>query len=211
MKRISLTEVGIEAAAAEAAAALRAGGVVLYPTDTLYGLGADARSDDAVAKVYEIKGRREDKPMHAIVSDMKMAQRYGDVSPYVRSLAETLPKGKVSFVVPKQTGLDTGIARAIDTFGFRIPDHDFCAALTRAFDGPITATSANMSGATDSRDVEAILAQLGERADLIDLVVDAGVLPPSAPSTVVDCTGDTPIVLREGAVLTTRVQESARV
>jgi L-threonylcarbamoyladenylate synthase len=185
-------------AAPEAAAqALREGGVVLYPTDTLYGLGADAFSDAAVNRIYEIKGRDENKPIHAIVRDIEMAARYGEVDERVRRAIAQLPAGKVSFVVRKKTGLETGIARGINTFGFRIPDHAFCFAMLEAFGGPITATSANRSGEPPQLSLGATLAQLGST---VHLVVNGGDLPPSAPSTVVDCTGAEPIVLREGAV-----------
>ncbi len=199
MERISLAEAGIDAAAAKAAAALRAGGVVLYPTDTLYGLGADALSDEAVAKVYALKGRRDDKPMHAIVADLAMAERYGEVNDTARRLAERLPKGKATFVVKKRIGLDAGIAKGRATFGFRIPDHDFCVALTRVFGTPVTATSANVSGAAAPRRIDDILIQLGEAVSSISLVIDGGVLPPAAPSTVIDCASGV-VILREGVV-----------
>lgn len=211
MERIVLEEVGIEAAAAKAAAALRSGGVVLYPTDTLYGLGADAFSSSTVDKIYMIKGRRDDKPIHAIVSDIDMAARCGVVDDTTRALVTKLPQGKVTFIVPASAGVSSGIMRGIDTFGFRIPDSSFCVAFCEAFGGPITATSANASGSEPARSVEAILAQLGERADIIDLVIDAGELPPSLPSTVVDRTSERSVVLREGVVLTTEIERCARV
>jgi tRNA A37 threonylcarbamoyladenosine synthetase subunit TsaC/SUA5/YrdC len=120
-----------------------------------------------------------------------------------RAIAE-LPAGKVSFVVRKKPGLETGIARGIDTFGFRIPDHAFCLAICEAFGDPITATSANKSGEVPQLALGATLSQLGSTVHLVDIVVNgdppASGLPPSAPSTVVDCTGAEPIVLREGAV-----------
>ena len=199
MRRTNLSQIGINEAAARAAAVLRAGGVVLYPTDTLYALGADALSDAAVDTIFEIKGRRNDKPMHAIVSNIEMAERYGAVNEMVRSLAARFPKGTLSFVVPKRE-IDTGICRGIETFGFRIPDNAFCMALTQVFGAPITATSANASGFVPLRSVDDILAQLGASAVHIDLVIDAGELPEVLPSTVVDCTGDMSKVLREGSV-----------
>ncbi len=200
MERITLSSENTAEAAEKAAAVLRAGGVILYPTDTLYGLGADALSDDAVAKIFEIKGRDEGKPMHAIVSDMHMAAKYTEVSGLARLLDDRLPKGQVTFITQKKEGLDEGISRRIETFGFRIPQHAFCVEMIRAFGGPITATSANASGEKPERSVEAILAQLGPRAAHIDLIIDGGELPAREPSTVVNFTHDHPLIIREGAV-----------
>jgi len=192
--------------AARAAGILRAGGVVLYPTDTLYGLGANALSDEAVAKVKLIKGRDEGKPIHAIVSDLDMAARYGEVGEDARMLAQEFG-GKVTLIVKKRKDFDTGIMRGIPTFGFRVPDNQFCIALARALGTPVTATSANKSGEKPERSPEKILTQLGhsnilENIGMLDLVIDAGELPERAPSTVVDLSGAELelVVLREGAI-----------
>lgn len=176
---------------------LRRGGVVLYPTDTLYGLGADAISSAAVIQIARAKGRDERKPIHAIVADIAMARRFGEIPDIVETLARELPKGKITFVVKKNPAFDTGILRG-PTFGFRIPDNDLCIAMLRAFDGPITATSANAAGALPAGSIDGMLAQL--HAQDIDLVIDAGELPVSAPSTVLDLTGEMPRILREAAV-----------
>ena len=209
----------MQEAAKRAAAVLRAGGIVLYPTDTLYGLGVDALSDEAVAKIFAVKGRNEGKPVHALVSDLVMAKQYGEVSDTTRALAERLPRGQVTFVVKKsaqgqsasggkevETG--TGILRGTGTFGFRIPDNAFCIAMLHAFGGPITATSANRAGEVPPRSVDAIMAQLEEHSNVlqnvgtwnIDLIVDAGELPPRKSSSVVEISGDCVSVLRESAV-----------
>src|SRR3989344_318337 len=200
MEILSLKSKDTQHAAERAAEVLRAGGVVLYPTDTLYGLGADAFSDEAVAKVYAIKGRRGRKPVHCIVADIKMAEQYGEVGEIARKLARELPCGKVTFIVPKKAGVDSGICRDIPTFGFRIPDNALCEELLKDFGAPITATSANKSGEIPGRDIEEIFAQVGNAAHGIDLALDAGALPASQPSTVIDLTASKPVILREGAV-----------
>ncbi len=199
MEIISLNGSNLGESVARAAAVLRAGGIVLYPTDTLYGLGADALSDEKVAKVYDIKGREELKPIHAIVADLEMAERYGDVNDEMRVIEKKLPKGKITFVVKKKD-VNTGIMHGIDTFGFRIPDNELCIALSKAFDGPITATSANKSGKKPERSVEKILAQLGDAASGLNLIIDAGELQERKPSTVIDMTGERPLIVREGAI-----------
>ena len=200
METIRLTRENVEEAAARAGVVLGAGGVVLYPTDTLYGFGADAFSNDAVDKIYGIKGRDEKKPIHALVSDLEMAARFGEITDAVRSLAEKLPQGKATFIVRKKPGIETGIARTIETFGFRIPDNAFCIAMIKAFGDPVTATSANKAGEPPLRSIPEILSQLGANAGMIDLVIDAGELPESKPSTVIDLSSGEVRILREGAI-----------
>lgn len=196
MERHSVSEPDIVDKAAEV---LRAGGVILYPTDTLYGLGADALSDDAVAKVKEIKGRDAAKPIHAIVADVEMANRYGVLDEKAFALACAFMPGPLSLILKKRSA-DTGIAKGMDTFCIRIPDNRFCIDLAQAFGKPYTTTSANLSGAAPARTVQAILEQLGERASLIDLVIDAGELPERAPSTIVNVSTGEPVIEREGAI-----------
>ena len=215
MEVIRLTEANRKDLAARAAEVLRAGGVVLYPTDTLYGLGADALSDEGVAKVKRIKGRDEGKPIHAIVSDLEMAEEYGELTDDARLLASRLPQGQVTYIVSakggsasggkKLAGPRTGILRGIATFGFRIPDNEFCISLLREFGKPVTATSANTSGEQPERSVEKILAQLGIAAEGIGLLIDAGELPERLPSTVVDLSGEEPVIVREGAIPSTDI------
>ena len=200
MTTIRLSDVGMEAAVSDAVAVLRAGGVVLYPTDTLYGLGADGLSNEAVDKVYAIKGRAGGKPTHAILPDLAMAEEYAEVTDDARLLAERLPRGQVTLIVKKKAGFDAGVMKKIPTFGFRIPDNGFCVKLVREFGRPVTATSANKSDLSPERSVEKILAQLGNAARDIDLIIDAGELPERLPSTVVDMSGAEPAVIREGAV-----------
>ncbi len=193
----------IQGTAVSAAQTLHSGGVVLFPTDTLYGLGADAFSNEAVDKIYAIKGRDEGKPIHALVSDLAMAEEYAEITDDVRLVAERLPKGKVTFICKKKQGIDTGICRGIETFGFRIPNHEFCIEMVRACGKPITATSANVAGLEPQRSIDKILEQLNTsilQNTCIDVVIDGGELPVSAPSTVISFAGDRPLILRVGAV-----------
>ncbi|OGG58008.1 threonylcarbamoyl-AMP synthase [Candidatus Kaiserbacteria bacterium RIFCSPHIGHO2_01_FULL_55_17] len=190
----------MEECAARAGDVLRAGGVVLYPTDTLYGLGADALSDEAVAKIYAIKGRAGQKPIHCIVADLEMAERYTELNGAARALAKKFLPGPLTLVLQKKRGIDTGIAKNMKTVAIRIPDNKFCLALARKFGKPYTTTSANVSGMEAPATVYGILEQLGEDKEEIDLVVDAGALPHRQASSVVDVSGSTLNVIREGAV-----------
>ena len=183
-----------------AAQILASRGIVLYPTDTLYGLGADALSDEAVAKVYAIKGREEGKPMHCVVADMTMAAEFGEVTGLAERLAERFLPGPLTLILKKKEELDTGSVRGLSTIGVRIPHNEFCIRLAKVFRKPFTATSANKSGQKPERSIEKIIAQLGDAAQLIDLVIDAGELPDSLPSTVVDVSSGEAFIVREGAI-----------
>jgi L-threonylcarbamoyladenylate synthase len=199
METIILSENNLQEAAEKAAAVVDRGGVVLYPTETLYGLGADALSDGAVKKLYAIKGRAEGKPIHALVADEAMAGRFGEITDDARRLMEGIQE-PLSIIVAKKDGNAGGIMRGIGTFGFRVASHPFCVAFVRAFGGPITTTSANRAGTLPYRSVPEILEQLGNGAGGIDLIVDAGELPPREASSIVDLSSGEPEILREGGV-----------
>ena len=200
METIRLLEVGVEAAALRAAEILRGGGVILYPTDTLYGLGADALSDDAVAKVKRIKGRDQGKPIHAILEDVDAVREYADMNATAALLAKAFWPGALTLILNKKPEINSGIARDIDTFGVRVPNNEFCLALAHEFGGPYTGTSANRSGKGPERSLEKVFTQLGSVVEAIDIVIDAGELQASLPSTVVDTTSSTPVILREGTI-----------
>ena len=210
MEHLILEKAALDACVRRAAAILRNGGVVLFPTDTLYGLGADAFSDAAVDTIYAIKGRDENKPITCIVADIAMAEEYAEVTNDARLLFQRLLPGGLTVILKKREGVAGGVARGIETIGIRIPKNDFCAQLARAFGKPFTATSANVSGLAPKRSLSDILEQLGESAEMIDLIIDAGELPPSAPSTVVDLSGEEPVILREGAISAADVWNAIR-
>ena len=210
MQRLILDERGINACVETASVVLKNGRVILFPTDTLYGLAADAFSDEAVDTIYAIKGRDEKKPIHCIAVDIAMAEKYAEVTDDARLLFERLLPGGLTVILRKRKNVRGGIARGIETIGIRIPHNDFCAQLARAFGKPFTATSANVSGLAPKRSLSDILEQLGESAEMIDLIIDAGELPPSAPSTVVDLSGEEPLIVREGAIAAADIWNAIR-
>ena len=197
METINLSE-GIGKSAIRAAGVLRQGGVVVYPTDTLYGLGVDAFSDEAVDKLYAIKGREPGKPTHCIVSDLAMAEEYAEVNDAARKLAEKFLPGALTLILAKKPSLATGIGRGMDSIGIRIPNNEFCLEFARTLGKPITTPSANKAGVEPTTVPATILAQLGE--ENIDLFVDDGTLPPRQPSTIVNLVSGSLSILREGAV-----------
>lgn len=209
MKVLNLKKEDMSLCVKDSVKELRAGGVILFPTDTLYGLGADALSDETVEKIYAIKGRDEQKPIHAIVADIAMMEKYAEVPDMAHALAKEFMPGALTLILRKREGVETGIARGISTIGFRIPNNQFCIKLAKEFGKPFTATSANRSGEEPERNIKAILKQLSDpyssvlqntSIEKIDLIVDAGELPECKPSTVVDLSGKEPVILREGAI-----------
>jgi L-threonylcarbamoyladenylate synthase len=208
MEIVKLTETNTEECVARVAAVLRKGGVILYPTDPLYGLGADAFSDAAVAKIYEIKNRDASKPMHCVVADIPMAETYAELDPRARLLAQRYLPGPLTLVVAKKPAVTSGIARHIATIGIRIPANAFCIALARSFGKPYTTTSANASNSPQRRHIDDIVAQMGENASLIDLVIDAGALPMRFPSTIVDTSSPELRILREGMISARQIEET---
>ncbi|HEY4516959.1 MAG TPA: L-threonylcarbamoyladenylate synthase [Candidatus Paceibacterota bacterium] len=210
MERLELNDASMGECVQRAAAVLARGGVIIYPTDTLYGLGADAFSDEAVGAVYAIKGRNENKPIHCVVADMEMAGRYAEVSDDARLLAKEFFPGALTLVLSAKGGSASGgkkkpefghgIGRYRNTIGIRIPDNEFCLSLAREFGQPFTTTSANAAGKPHAFSINGILEQLGAVAARIDLTVDAGDILPRMASTVVDLSGEEPVILREGAI-----------
>lgn len=209
MEVIKLGRDNLDECVSKAAQVLRAGGVIVYPTDTIYGLGADAFSDEAFERVCMIKDRDQRRPIHAVFADLAQVEEYAEVSTLGHTLAREFMPGPLTLVFQKKVGIDTGIARSLHTVGVRIPKHQFCLALARAF-GPYTTTSANRSGEETPATVGEIVRQLGHSARYVDLAIDAGALPPYAHSTVVDARDGTPFILREGSVSAPEIWNAIR-
>lgn len=180
-----------------AANTIKNGGVILYPTDTVYGLGVDGTSTDALKKIVEIKKTDLNKKLLHIVPHLKLAEQYVVVTSQARKLATVLLPGQLSLIC--KTLPNTPFS-ASKTLGIRIPNHPFCLQLAEQCDVPYTSTSANETGFSTGRSIDEILNQLDDRASMIDLIIDQGTLPESQPSTIVDVTGDKPIVIRYGAI-----------
>jgi len=200
-ERVELTANNIEVVAAKAVEVLRAGGIILYPTDTLYGLGADVANKDAVEKIYAIKGRDAKNPVSVIVPHINAAAGVVEITPLARRLSATFLPGPLTIVMQKTLSVPVWLNPQQSTIGIRIPNQTLCRSIASQLGRPYTTTSANKSGLEPQRSVDQILLQLGEQTELIDLVIDAGELPQSLPSTVVDAQGDTLKILREGAII----------
>ena len=175
---------------------LRYGGLVAFPTDTVYGVGALAFNHDAILRLYTVKGRSTDKAIAVLIGrEADLSQVASELTPAARRLAEKFWPGSITLVVPKSPRLPEAVS-ALATVGVRMPDHEFAQRLLTQT-GPMAVTSANRSGEPNALTAEDVLAQL---AGHIELVLDGGRVPGGVPSTVVDCTAASPVVLREGPV-----------
>ena len=188
---------------------LNKGGIVLFPTDTIYGLGVDATNADAVKRLRELKGRpafaelrrgKAGKPISIMVSDMAMAEKYAVVTPLAKKLAEKFLPGKLTLVLEAKDTLSDEVTAGTGTVGIRIPNHPITLQMVKDFGKPITATSANVSDMPTMNSVPEILKQFGGAASSIYGTGGEETLPDSLPSTVVDARGEKPIILRTGAV-----------
>lgn len=180
----------------EAVEVLNNGGVVVYPTDSLYGLGANALDAKAVEKVFAIKERSLAKPLPIIVKNMVWADELAYISPRNQSILKKAWPGKFTAVLPKKDTIPSVLNSGANSIGIRIPDFSFTDNLLGKFGYPLTATSANISGQEPTNDIDKIIAVFSESENKPDLIIDAGVLPASDPSVIVDLTTDKPKILR---------------
>lgn len=186
-----------------AADVLRAGGVVAYPTDTLYGLAVDPRNDRAVGELYRIKGRLVDKAIPLIASSRdQVEERAGALGASAAALAASLWPGPLSIVVPAWPGLSPALLAGHAGVAVRVPALALPQLLAEALGHPITSTSANRSGLPPTSDPDAVAAVL---AGTSALLLDGGLAPGGPPSTIVDATGDQVVLIREGAIRWERV------
>lgn len=176
---------------------LRAGGLVAFPTETVYGLGADATSSDAVLGIYETKGRPRFNPLIVHVADMEMARAYVEFPPLAEQLVRFWP-GPLTLVLPRRSdaGLSDLVTAGLDTVGIRIPDHPLAQALIRAASRPIAAPSANRSGKLSPTTAAQVVANFGDRVP----VLDGGPATAGVESTILAVSGDTVTQLRAGAL-----------
>lgn len=188
---------GADGVVERAAKALLGGGLVVLPTETVYGLAALASDPDATRALFGRKGRGADVPVAVLCADAEQALALAqDLPPLATELARAHWPGPLTMVVPRRRGLGWSLGEPTDTIGLRCPDHDLVRALARRV-GPLATTSANRHGLpTPASAVEAAGQLLGD----VDLVIDGGALS-GTPSTVVDLTGEAPRVLRQGPVI----------
>ena len=188
---------------AAAIASLRAGGVVALPTDTVYGIAVALGTPGGIERLFRAKRRPPDKGIMLLLHDASQAAGIGAMGPAATALAVACWPGGLTLVVPQRPDvpLPATLTGGAATIGLRVPDHPAPRALAAAL-GPLPTTSANVSGLPEAGDAAEILEQLG---DAVDLILDGGRAHGGPASTVVDCSGERPVILRAGAVPTALV------
>lgn len=187
-----------EAGRARAVEVLRGGGIVALPTDTVYGIAVAISTPGGLERLFEVKQRPPDRAIMLLLDDATQAARAGVMTPAAAALAAAAWPGGLSVVVPQRTDVrwPSVLTGGAATIGLRVPDHAAPRTLAREV-GPLPTTSANVSGLPEANDAAGIVEQLG---DAIDLVLDGGPALGGPASTVVDCTGALPAIVRVGAM-----------
>lgn len=181
-----------------AAELIRSGGVVAFPTETVYGLGADVFNEDAVAKIFEAKRRPADNPLIAHVADVGQVGRLAvEVPQFAHALIEKFFPGPLTLVLKKRDEVPSIVTAGLDSVGVRMPRHELAREFIRACGTPVVAPSANLSGRPSPTTWQAVYEDLNGR---IDCILQGEATEIGLESTVVDCTGERPVILRQGSV-----------
>ena len=196
-----------------AALSLKNGQIVAFPTETVYGLGADASNAEAVARIYEVKGRPSDHPLIVHIASMDAIAHWAtDIPEYAITLARDFWPGPMTLVLKRSDLAKDFITGGQDTVGLRVPAHPIALALIKEFNAiggyGIAAPSANRFGAVSPTTAQAVEEELAEYLDEQDLILDGGPCLVGVESTIIDCTGPTPMLLRLGAITPLMIEES---
>lgn len=178
---------------------IRTGGVAIVPTDTVYGIVADARNESAIKKVFALKKRPDEKAFPVFIGSIQDARRWAYISDQKAAFLEHVWPGQITVVFQKKGYLPPVLTGGKETLGIRMPDSAFILKLLSFFDFPILQTSANISSKPAARTPDEVLNYFGEAEKSIDMFVSGGALP-GTPSTVIDFTSDHPILLRSGLI-----------
>jgi len=177
---------------------VRARGVIAYPTDTFYGLGADPRDPEAVKRIFAIKGREAGQPILLLLRDRSEVAAWASVvTPSAERLMERFWPGPLTLVFPAAPHVLPELTGGGGTIGLRVPGNELTRKLLRNLGTALTGTSANRSGGRDPRTVKEVMREVGDR---VDLVLDGGATTGDRPSTVVDVTVEPPRIIRQGAI-----------
>lgn len=183
--------------AARAASVLNSGGVIIYPTETLYGIGALASRGDAVERIFEIKGRPEGKPIPLLIKDMVMLSGIAESSVLTKPLSDQFWPGALTLIHKLKAELPYLITCGTGKIALRISSHTFMLSLFNLINEPLTSTSANISGDENLTSPKELFDTFEGK---VDLIVDSGKIPASRGSTIIDLTLDPPKILREGDI-----------
>ena len=192
-----------------ASAALKAGHLIAIPTETVYGLGADATSQSAVKRIYEVKGRPEDHPLIVHIASLDQMDQWAiDIPEFAIKLARDFWPGPMTLVLRRSAKAKDFITAGQETVALRVPAHPIALALLKEFNEGIAAPSANRFGSVSPTTAEAVEEELGKYLSADDLILDGGQCLVGVESTIIDCTKATPFILRPGAVSAAMIEES---
>ena len=178
---------------------LENGGLVVYPTETCYGIGADATNQEAISKLLQYKTRREGKPLSVVLAEKDRIGEYVELNEMAENIYDNYLPGPITVVAKSLEKVAEGVESESKTLGIRVPDYDLILEISKNFRKPFTATSANMSYKPKPYSVDQLFKNLPEKKkNLIDLVIDGGELPKNETSTVLDTTLNTMNILRDG-------------
>lgn len=197
-----------EASLAWAGQLIRSGGLVAFPTETVYGLGASACDESAILHIYEVKGRPQDNPLIVHTDDVAKVDEIGVLTPLGRRLLEAFMPGPLTLVLPRRPHICARVSAGLDTVAVRVPVHPAARAFLRAAGVPVAAPSANSSTRPSPTCAEHVLHDLGDK---IPLILDGGPCRGGIESTVVDATGENPRILRPGLITREMIERVARV
>lgn len=182
----------------EACQVLAEGGVVAFPTDTLYALGANALEERAVERVFLAKGREPEKPITVLIADLEMAASLvEEIPPIVRKLSARFWPGPLTLILKARPELPSALSAGTGRIGIRVPGLPLARVLIQGAGRPLTGTSANLSGGKDPCEAQDVLRDLEGR---IELILDGGPVPLGIPSTILDLVAEPPSLIREGAI-----------
>lgn len=191
----------------KAAAIIRNGGVVVYPTETVYGLGCAPQIPEAAQRICQIKGRA-DKPLPLVCSDVKTAKRIVEFNPAAERLADKFWPGPLMLVLPAKVEYSIWVTHGAKTLGLRVPSHKVSKELARLSGGIIVSTSANRSGEEPHTTAQGAVEQFGKE---VDMVLSGGKSPGGTPSTVLDLSGEQAWILRKGPITAEQIKNALSV
>lgn len=189
----------------QAAEILRQGGLVAIPTETVYGLGADARNPDALRKIFAAKGRPQDHPLIVHLADISQLTEWAcDISETAMILAKTFWPGPMTLILKKSPHVNDLVTGRQDTIGLRIPNHPVALELLKQYGGGIAAPSANRFGHISPTTAQAVYEELG---DAVDMILEGGQCEVGVESTIVDVSGEHPVILRPGMIRSSQIEQ----
>ena len=199
MEIILITDIHAGLLTERALGIVRGGGIVVVPTDTVYGLVCDARNEVVIRRMFAMKERPQEKAFPIFVKDIVMARRYAYISDAKAKFLERVWPGAVTVVFHHKEKLPVALTGGKDTLGIRIPDHPLLSLVLGRADFPLAQTSANIADMPAAKSREEVEEYFKDKREKPDMIVDGGVLP-GAPSTVIDCTSVSPRLLRAGPI-----------